>query len=55
MRLDDVVMQTSEPWARKLLDQRHIGSFIGWKDHDRYQKSLERLMRDLKIEQAPKS
>ncbi len=55
IRLDDVVMQTPEPWARKLRDQRNIGDFIGWKDHDRYQKAFERVMRDLKVEQAPKS
>jgi hypothetical protein len=27
---------------------RHIGDFRAWKDHDQYQKSSERLLRDLK-------
>jgi hypothetical protein len=27
---------------------RHIGDFRAWKDHDPYQKSFERLLRDLK-------
>ena len=55
IRLDDVVMQSPEPWARKLRDQRNIGDFTRWKDHDSYRKSFERVMRDLKVEQAPKS
>jgi hypothetical protein len=54
VRLDDVVLQTSEPWARKLRDQRNIGDFTRWKDHDAYCKSFERLMRDLTVPQAPK-
>jgi TIR domain/Pentapeptide repeats (8 copies) len=49
VRIDDAVMVTSEPWARKLLDQRHIGDFHQWKDHDAYQKELERLLRDLTV------
>lgn len=54
VRIDDAVMETSEPWARKLRDQRNIGDFRNWKDHDAYQKGLERLLRDLKVEN-PKS
>jgi uncharacterized protein YjbI with pentapeptide repeats len=50
VRLDDVVMQTSEGWARLLRGQRNIGDFTGWKNHDSYQKSFERLMRDLRVE-----
>jgi len=29
---------------------RHIGDFRKWKDHDEYQKSLARLIRDLQAE-----
>jgi uncharacterized protein YjbI with pentapeptide repeats len=47
VRIDDAIMQTPEPWARKLRDQRNIGDFRKWKDHDAYQKSLDRLLRDL--------
>jgi hypothetical protein len=50
VRLDDAVMQTSEAWARLLRGQRNIGDFTGWKEHDSYQKSFERLMRDLRVE-----
>jgi len=52
VRIDDVIMQTSEPWARKLLEQRNIGDFRKWKDHDAYQKSLDRLLRDLTVSAA---
>ena len=30
---------------------RNIGDFSRWKEHDSYQKSLERLMRDLRVKQ----
>jgi TIR domain len=45
--IDEAVMATSEPWARKLRDQRNIGDFRKWKDHDAYQKALGRLLCDL--------
>jgi TIR domain/Pentapeptide repeats (8 copies) len=48
IRIDDVVMTTTEPWARKLRDQRNIGDFREWRNPDAYQKSLDRLLRDLK-------
>jgi len=51
VRLDDAVMDTSEAWAGKLSDQRHIGDFRHWKDHDGYRQSFERVLRDL--EQRP--
>ena len=49
VRIDDAVMQTSEGWARLLRGQRNIGDFTRWKKHDSYQKSFERLMRDLRV------
>jgi hypothetical protein len=52
VRLDEAVMQTSEGWARLLRGQRNIGDFTRWKEHDSYQKSFERLMRDLRVEKA---
>jgi hypothetical protein len=30
----------------------NIGNFTCWKDHDAYQKVMERLLRDLKVAQA---
>jgi|SRR5215471_10136280 len=50
VRIDDAVMQTSEAWARLLRSQRNIGDFTRWKEHDSYQKSFGRLMRDLRVE-----
>jgi hypothetical protein len=35
---------------RLLRGQRHIGDFTRWKEHDAYQKALERLLRDLQVE-----
>lgn len=48
IRLDNAVMETGEAWAAKLR-ARHIGDFRYWKDHDAYQKSFERVMRDLTV------
>jgi uncharacterized protein YjbI with pentapeptide repeats len=48
VRLDDAVMETNEAWAAKLR-ARNIGDFRTWKDHDAYQKSLDRLLRDLTV------
>jgi len=48
IRIDDAVMTTTEPWARKLRDQRNIGDFLRWNDPSEYQKRLENLVRALK-------
>jgi uncharacterized protein YjbI with pentapeptide repeats len=48
IRLDDAVMEPDQAWAASLRRTRHIGDFRAWKDHDPYQKSFERLFRDLK-------
>ena len=48
IRLDDAVMETDQAWAASLRRTRHIGDFLTWKDHDQYQKSFDRLLRDLK-------
>ena len=52
IRIDDDVMTTPEPWARKLLDQRNIGDFRRWKKPAEYHKSLDRLLRDLRTKAA---
>jgi uncharacterized protein YjbI with pentapeptide repeats len=46
--LDNAVLKTKEAWAVKLRDQRHIGDFRHWKDHDCYKTSFDRVLRDLK-------
>lgn len=48
--VDATVWETHEPWAAKLRRERHIGDFRRWKEHDAYQASLERLLRDLRTE-----
>jgi uncharacterized protein YjbI with pentapeptide repeats len=52
IRIDDSVMTTTEPWAVKLRDQRNIGDFRDWSNHDGYQKRFARLLRDLKVSRA---
>jgi uncharacterized protein YjbI with pentapeptide repeats len=52
IRVDDAVLNTNEAWARGLRIQRNIGDFCLWKNHDAYQKVLERVLRDLKVAQA---
>lgn len=47
VRLDDSIMKAEDTWADHIRD-RHIGDFRNWKDHESYQKGLERLLRDLK-------
>ena len=46
------MIKATEPWAGKLRDNRNIGDFRRWKDHDAYAKALERVLRDLKVAQA---
>jgi uncharacterized protein YjbI with pentapeptide repeats len=48
VRLDDAVMTTPEAWAASIRRTRHIGDFRLWKNHDDYQGSLQRLLRDLR-------
>ena len=48
VRIDETVMKTREPWAVKLRDQRQIGDFRRWNDHDAYQQAFDKVLRDLK-------
>jgi uncharacterized protein YjbI with pentapeptide repeats len=48
IRIDNTVMTTGEAWAVKLRDQRNIGDFRQWNKPAQYQKSLDRLLRDLR-------
>jgi uncharacterized protein YjbI with pentapeptide repeats len=54
IRIDDALMTTQEAWARKLLDQRNIGDFRLWEKPVEYQRSLERLLRDMKTSAGEK-
>ena len=52
IRLDNVVMDIKTGWPAQIRRSRHIGDFTHWKDHDQYQQSFERLLRDLKASEA---
>ncbi len=52
VRLDDAVMDCPRAWAADIRRTRHIGDFRKWKDHDSFQKSLDRLFRDLKSQDS---
>lgn len=53
LRLDDAVMHTTKAWAADVRRQWHIGDFTQWKDHDAYQQTFEKLLRDLKTRVNP--
>jgi hypothetical protein len=46
--IDEAWKDTNKTWAATIRRQRHIGDFRGWKDHDAYQQSFARVLRDLK-------
>lgn len=50
IRIDDAVMTTEQAWAAAIRRTRHIGNFVGWKDHDSYRRAFDRLLRDLSAE-----
>lgn len=52
VRLDNAVMETTQQWAFNVRRNRNLGDFSKWKNHDDYQKSLERLVRDLQADSA---
>ncbi len=52
IRLDDAVMDTDQAWAADIRRTRHVGDFRDWKNHDSYKKAFDRLLRDLKADDA---
>ncbi|WP_220209576.1 toll/interleukin-1 receptor domain-containing protein [Reticulibacter mediterranei] len=52
IKLDETVMHTNQAWAADIRRMRHIGNMSQWKDHDAYQRGLQRLLRDLKQEKG---
>lgn len=54
IRIDGAVMDSKAGWPALLKNTRNVGDFTRWKDHDSYQKALERLLRDLKAEETIK-
>jgi len=51
IRLDNAVMETQKAWAAKIRRTRNIGDFRKWQTHGDFQKSFNRLLRDLKAEE----
>ncbi len=49
LRLDELVMHTSQPWARAIRRSRHIGDLTCWKDEQAYQQVLTQIIKDLKV------
>ena len=47
IRIDDTVMNASQPWAADIRRSRHIGDFCEWETNAFYQRALQRLLRDL--------
>jgi TIR domain/Pentapeptide repeats (8 copies) len=54
IRIDDTILTCNTQWAQDIKHTRHIGDFTHWKDHDTYQRSLERLLRALKASKPSK-
>jgi hypothetical protein len=55
IRLDDIIKTTTAAWAATLRRRRHIGDFRRWTDHDAYQKGLEQVLRDLRVESSERA
>ncbi|HEU5376739.1 MAG TPA: toll/interleukin-1 receptor domain-containing protein, partial [Ktedonobacteraceae bacterium] len=54
IRLDNAILERGHiGWPALVQNERHIGDFTGWKDHDRYQAAFDRLLRDLKKADEP--
>jgi hypothetical protein len=52
IRLAAAVTEIKTGWPAHIKNTRHIGDFRHWKDHDAYEKSFARLLRDLKASEA---
>lgn len=50
VRVDEAVFDSPFDWATEIRHERNIGDFTHWKQHEAYQKALDRLFRDLKAE-----
>ncbi len=50
LRLDDSIITSKAGWVTLIQNTRNIGNFCDWRNHDTYIKSLERLLRDLRMD-----
>lgn len=53
VRLDDAVWGMKTGWAADIKRSCHIGDFSRWKHEDNYRHALEKLLRDLEVDQSP--
>jgi hypothetical protein len=54
IRLDDAVLKIDSGWPADVRRWRNTGDFRRWKNHDTYQKSFDRLLRDLRASEGTK-
>jgi hypothetical protein len=54
IRVDDTVMEIKTGWPAHIKNTRNIGDFCHWKNHDTYQKSLVKLLKDLQATDSKK-
>lgn len=52
IRLDDAVLETDEAWAADVRRSTQIGDFRNWEHPTVYEKAVERLLRELRLEDA---
>ena len=50
LKLDNAVAEIDKAWAADLQYARHIGDFTRWRELDKYQTALNRLLRDIKMQ-----
>ncbi len=49
VRLDEAILEREHTgWPALVQNERHVGDFTRWKEHDSYQQAFERLLSDLK-------
>jgi TIR domain len=53
VRLDDAIKTATSTWAQEIRGERNIGDMRRWRNnHDAYQRTFERVLRDLRTENA---
>jgi hypothetical protein len=53
VRLDDAIKTADTTWAREIREERNIGDMRRWRNnHDAYQRTFERVLRDLRTDNA---
>jgi len=50
LRLDDAVLQSDSGWAADIRRTRNVGDFRSWREPPDYARSLQRLLRDLRMD-----